>query len=83
LKLIADDTPADVPAGKAVYRATIVEVATGDQQVKTVTASNPDDAVGRVMDQVGQGLLDPEQFWETYKIPHLVVECAGETRQEE
>lgn len=74
--MVADDTPAGPPPGKTVYRATVV-AKDGGQDIFTVLAKNPDEAVGLVIDRVGHGLLEGESFWDEYRIKHLIPECVG------
>lgn len=70
-KLIANDT--EEPSSR-VYRLTIVDMASGNKEVKTVSASNPDDAIGRVIDMLSGGLFEPDEFWDKYKIMSIIEE---------
>jgi hypothetical protein len=75
--MVCDGAEQSPPPGRRPYRVNLVEKASGEKFVKQVTASDPDDAIGRVMDQVTQGLMEPEEFWDAYGIQHVIAECAG------
>ncbi len=58
----------------SIYRINIIDIASGDKDCKTISASNPDDAIGRVMDMLSGGLFEPEEFWDKYKILSIIEE---------
>ena len=71
--LVANAQDDETPIGK-IYRVNVKELSSGEMIVKTVTASDPDAALDRIMDMLTQGYLSPEEFWDRYKVTAIAEE---------
>lgn len=57
-----------------VYRVTIVHQWNNDKEVRTVNADNPDGAVARIIDMLTGGLMEPDEFWDKWRIESIIKE---------
>jgi hypothetical protein len=76
VSVVAQDLPLP-PDGMTAYRISLRDIE-GDTSLRYVTAANPDEAIGQLVDAIcAEHQLDVEVFNERYFITGVVAESAG------